>query len=404
MPTNSTECRNFTEHRQCCCRNAFTTLDHLVNCRFHDYQHHCRNEKQWYDRRGESAGTTGQVTRATNMKKMVIGAVIAAAVAVTATASFADKLDDVKAKGFVACGVTEGLSGFSLPDANNEWSGIDVDYCRAVASAVFGDPKAVRVIPTTSTNRWQMLTSGEVDILARTSTWTMQRDAELGVDFIGTLVYDGQGFLVKKSAGIKSALELGGAALCIEQGTTTELNAADYFATNNLEYTPVTFVGQAEVLKALEDGRCDAMTSDSTQLAANRSAFVDPSAYDILPEIISKEPLAPLVAQGDARWADIAKWTLFALINSEELGVSSANVDEMLASDNPEIRRLLGVEGDFGAYVGLSKDWAYNIVKGVGNYGELWERNVGESTPIGLPRGLNALWKDGGIMYAPPIR
>ena len=338
------------------------------------------------------------------MRKALLGAAIVASLGMTASVSFADKLDEVKARGFLLCGVTEGLSGFSLPDANNEWTGIDVDYCRAIASAIFNDPKAVRITPTTSTNRWQTLTSGEVDVLARTSTWTMQRDTELGVDFIGTLVYDGQGFLVKKDAGIKSALELSGAALCIEQGTTTELNAADYFASNNLEYTPVTFVGQPEVLKAFEDGRCDAVTSDSTQLAANRSAFADPSAYEILPEIISKEPLAPLVAQGDARWADIAKWTLFALLNAEELGVSSANVDEMLASDNPEIRRLLGVEGDFGGFVGLSKDWAYNIIKGVGNYSELWERNVGVNTPIGLPRGLNALWKDGGIQYAPPIR
>jgi general L-amino acid transport system substrate-binding protein len=338
------------------------------------------------------------------MKKQILGAAVAASLALTATAAWADKLEDVKARGFVACGVTEGLAGFSLPDANNEWAGIDVDYCRAIAAAVFNDAKAVRFTPTTSTNRWQTLTSGEVDVLARTSTWTMQRDTELGVKFVGTLVYDGQGFLVKKDAGIASALDLSGAALCIEQGTTTELNAADYFATNNLEYTPVTFVGQAEVLKAFEDGRCDAVTSDSTQLAANRSAFADPSLYELLPEIISKEPLAPLVAQGDDRWFNIARWTLYALLNAEELGVTSANVDEMLASDNPEIRRLLGVEGDFGAYVGLSKEWAYNIIKGVGNYSELWERNVGPNTPIGLPRGLNALWKDGGIQYAPPIR
>lgn len=338
------------------------------------------------------------------MANKLLMAAVVSAVALTATAAYADKLSDVKARGFLQCGVTEGLAGFSLPDTNNEWTGIDVDFCRAIAAAVFNDPKAVRFTPTTSTNRWQTLTAGEVDVLARTSTWTLQRDTDLGVKFVGTLVYDGQGFLVKKEAGIKSALELGGAALCIEQGTTTELNAADYFAANGLEYKPVTFVGQDEVLKAFEDGRCDAMTSDSTQLAANRTEFSDPSAFEILPEIISKEPLAPLVAQGDDKWFNIARWTYFALLDAEELGVTSANVDEMLGSDNPEVKRLLGVDGDFGAAMGLSKDWAYQIIKHVGNYAELWDRNVGPNTPIGLTRGLNELWKNGGIQYAPPIR
>lgn len=338
------------------------------------------------------------------MKKQIVGVAVAATLGLTATAAMADKLDDVKARGFLLCGVTEGLAGFSLPDANNNWAGIDVDFCRAMAAAIFNDPEAVRFTPTTSTNRWQTLTSGEVDVLARTSTWTMQRDTELGVKFVGTLVYDGQGFLVKNESGINSASELSGAALCIEQGTTTELNAADYFASNGLEYTPVTFVGQDEVLKAFEDGRCDAMTSDSTQLAANRTEFANPGDYKILPEIISKEPLAPLVAAGDDRWFNIARWTLAALLNAEELGVSSTNVDEMLGSDNPEIRRLLGVEGDFGVFVGLGKDWAYQIIKLVGNYAEIWDKNIGPDTPIGLPRGLNALWKDGGIQYAAPIR
>ena len=338
------------------------------------------------------------------MANKLLGLVAMAAVALTATSAFADKLADVQARGFLQCGVTEGVAGFSQPNASNEWAGIDVDFCRAIASALFNDPTAVRFTPTTSTNRWQTLTSGEVDVLARTSTWTMSRDTDLGVKFVGTIFYDGQGFLVKKSAGIKSALELSGASLCIEQGTTTELNAADYFAANKLEYTPVTFVGQAEVLKAFEDGRCDAMTSDSSQLAANRSDFASPADYDILPEIISKEPLAALVAQGDDKWFNIVRWTYYALLDAEELGVTKTNVDEMVGSDNPEIKRLLGVEGDFGTPLGLTKDWALQIIKGVGNYGEMYDRNVGPATPIGLARGLNALWKDGGIQYAPPIR
>jgi general L-amino acid transport system substrate-binding protein len=338
------------------------------------------------------------------MKKRLVAVAAALALALSAGVAYADKLDDVKARGYVQCGVTEGVAGFSLPDANNEWVGIDVDFCRAVAAAIFNDPQAVRFTPTTSTNRWQTLTSGEVDVLARTSTWTMQRDTDLGVTFVGTIVYDGQGFLVRKALGVDSVLDLSGASICIEQGTTTELNAADYFAANNMTFTPVTFVGQDEVVQAFEDGRCDALTSDSTQLASNRSEFAVPDDFMLLPEIISKEPLAALVAQGDDRWFNVTRWVFFAYINAEELGVTQANVDEMLGSDNPEIKRLLGVEGDFGAAIGLTKDWAYQVIKHVGNYGETFERNVGPNTEIGLVRGLNELWTNGGLQYAPPIR
>ncbi|AKR55673.1 amino acid ABC transporter substrate-binding protein [Youhaiella tibetensis] len=338
------------------------------------------------------------------MHKHIVSAAVAAVLSVTATAAYADTLSDVKAKGYVQCGVTGGVAGFSAPDANNNWSGLEVDFCRAVASAIFNDPSKVRYTPLTSQERFTALSSGEIDILSRTTTWTMSRDTQLGIKFIGTMFYDGQGFMVRKADGIASALDLSGANICIESGTTTELNAADFFSTNNLEYKPIVFVDQDEVVKAFEDGRCDVYTTDSSALAAERSKFANPDDYIILPEIISKEPLGPVVRQGDDLWFNINRWTYFALLEAEELGVTQANVDEMLGSDNPSIKRLLGVEGDFGTPIGLTKDWAYQIIKNIGNYGESFNRNVGPDTPIGLARGLNALWKDGGIQYAPPIR
>lgn len=328
----------------------------------------------------------------------------ASASAVFAQSAASPTLDAVKEKGFVQCGVTEGTTGFSVPDANNNWAGLDVDYCRALAAAIFDNPDAVRYTPLTSPERFTALSAGEVDILSRTTTWTMSRDTQLGLSFAGVMYYDGQGFMVRKAEGITSALELSGAAICIESGTTTELNAADYFASNNLDYNPVVFVGQDEAWKSYEDGRCDVMTTDSSALASNRTILEVPGDHIILPEIISKEPLGPVVRQGDAVWFNLARWTYFALLEAEELGVTQANVDEMLGSDNPAIKRLLGVEGDFGTSVGVSKDWAYQIIKHVGNYSEIFERHVGPNTVIGLERGLNALWQDGGIQYAPPIR
>ena len=343
------------------------------------------------------------------MSKVLLTIALAASLGVSATAAMAQTtasatLDAVKAKGYVQCGVTGGVAGFSAPDANNNWTGLEVDYCRALAAAIFNNPDNVRYTPLTSQERFTALSAGEIDVLSRTTTWTMSRDTQLGISFVGTMFYDGQGFMVREADGIASALELSGAAICIESGTTTELNAADYFASNNLEFNTVVFVDQDEVFKAYEDGRCDVYTTDSSALASERSKAADPDAHVILPDIISKEPLGPVVRQGDTGWFNLARWTYFALLEAEEMGVTQANVDEMLGSDNPAVKRLLGVEGDFGTPLGLTKDWAYQIIKALGNYGEIYERHVGPDTPIGLDRGLNALWNDGGIQYSPPIR
>lgn len=316
----------------------------------------------------------------------------------------ADTLADVKAKGYLQCGVTSGIAGFSAPDANNVWTGLEVDFCRAVAAAVFNDASKVRFTPLTTQERFPALTSGEIDVLSRRTTWTMTRDTTLGVNFVGTIYYDGQGFMVRKADGIKSAQDLAGAEICIEGDTTGQLNAADYFASNNVQVKMSTFVAQDEAVKAYQDGRCDVYTADASALASERSKFATPDDHVILPEIISKEPIGPVVRQGDDQWFKINRWTYFALLEAEELGVTSANVDEMLGSDNPAVKRLLGVEGDFGAPIGLTKDWAYQIIKLVGNYGESFERNIGPATDIGLERGLNALWTHGGLQYAAPIR
>jgi len=338
------------------------------------------------------------------MKKQLFTIAVATAVASISSVANAQLLDEVRSRGYLQCGVTEGVSGFSIPDENNNWVGIEVDYCRAVAAAIFDDPDAVRYTPLNTTVRWEALSGGSIDILSRQTTWTMQRDTELGITFVGTMFYDGQGFMVRADSGVSSVLELSGATICIEQGTTTELNAADYFAANGLDFVPQTFVGQDETVQTYEDGGCDAFTTDSSVLASERSGFADPDAHVILPEIISKEPLGPSVRAGDLQWFNITRWVYYALLNAEELGVSSENVDEMLNSDNPSIRRLLGEEGDFGAFIGLDNDWAYRIISHVGNYGELYEAHLGESTPIGIPRGINNLWNNGGIQYAPPIR
>jgi len=327
-----------------------------------------------------------------------------AAFGLATPAALADTLAAVKAKGFVQCGVSQSTPGFAMPDTNNNWAGLDVEYCRAMAAAIFNNADAVRYTPLTTTERFAALANGEVDVLSRTTTWTMGRDTSLGVSFSGVLYYDGQGFMVRKADSITSATQLSGSTICIERGTTTELNAADYFAANKMDYKPVPFDTETEAVKAFEDGRCQAFTTDSSALAGQRAQFSNPDDYIILPEIISKEPLGPAVKQGDPVWFNISRWTYFALLDAEELGVTSKNIDEMLGSDNPEIKRLLGVEDDFGAPIGLDKDWAYRIVKLVGNYAEIYDRTVGPNTPLKLARGLNALWKDGGIQYAPPIR
>ena len=314
-------------------------------------------------------------------------------------------LDSVKSKGFVQCGVSTGLPGFSSADDKGKWTGLDVDVCRAVAAAVFGDSEKVKYSPLTAKERFTALQSGEVDMLSRNTTWTLTRDSSLGLNFAGVNYYDGQGFLVTKALGVKSALELDGASFCIQAGTTTELNLADYFRANKMSYTPITFDKSDETVKAFEAGRCDALTSDQSQLYALRIQLKDPDSAMVLPEVISKEPLGPVVRQGDDDWFNIVRWSLFAMINAEEYGITSGNVDQMASSSkDPNVRRLLGLEGIKGQGLGLQDNWAAAIVKQVGNYSEAFERNVGMDSALKISRGLNALWSKGGIQYAPPIR
>jgi len=338
------------------------------------------------------------------MKKSVLLGTIAAA-SVLAGAASAATLDDVKADGVLKCGVTTGLVGFAAPDANGRWEGFDVAVCRAVAAAVLGDGDAVQFVPLSSKVRFTALSSGEVDLLARNTTWTLSRDADLGFTFVGVNYYDGQGFMVRKDLGVSSATELDGATVCIQTGTTTELNLADYFRTNGMSYEPVPIETNAEGQQQYLAGACDAYTTDASGLAATRATFENPEEHMVLPEIISKEPLGPLVREGDEPWGDIVRWTLNALITAEELGITQANVDEMAAgTENPEINRMLGAEGNLGEMLGLDPDWAVRAIKVGGNYGELFEANVGENTGLGLSRGLNALWTQGGLMYTPPFR
>jgi general L-amino acid transport system substrate-binding protein len=329
---------------------------------------------------------------------------MAAATIFVAGNAYAGTLDDVKAKGYLDCGVSTGVVGFAAPDDKGEWAGFDVDVCRAVAVAIFGDKTKVKFTPTTGKSRFPTLASGEIDMLARNTTWTFSRDVQLGFEFAGVNYYDGQGFMVRKDLGVKSAKELNGASVCIQTGTTTELNLSDYFKANGMKFEPIAIETNAEARPSYEQGRCDVYTTDASGLASTRAQMSDPKAHIILPEIISKEPLGPLVRHGDNQWGDVVRWTLNAMIIAEELGVTSANVDEMKNSPNAEIQRLLGVSGEYGEMMGLSKDWAYNIIKAVGNYGESFERNVGVNTPLGLERGLNQLWNKGGILYAPPFR
>ena len=338
------------------------------------------------------------------MKKSVFLSTLVAT-SVVAGAAFAGTLDDIKARGELICGSSSGLAGFGVPDANGVWAGFDVDLCRAVAAAIFGDPTKVKFVATTGETRFTALASGEVDLLVRNSTWTFSRDNDLKLDFVAVNYYDGQGFMVKSDLGVGSAKELDGATICIQTGTTTELNLADFFKQNNISYTPVTVADDSEAQRQYESGACDAFTTDASGLASTRAAMADPAAHVILPEIISKEPLGPVVRHGDNNWGDIVRWTYFAMLIAEEKGITKANIDEVLAATtDPEVKRLLGTEGEMGAMMGLDAAWAYNSIKAVGNYGEVFEANIGTSTPIGLTRGLNALWSQGGLQYAPPVR
>jgi len=341
------------------------------------------------------------------MKKFALSVLLGAAtLAYTASGASASTLSDVKAKGFIQCGVNTGLLGFAQPDASGNWAGFDVDFCKAVASAVFGDATKVKYTPLSSKDRFTALQSGEVDLLSRNTTWTINRDTALGLNFRPITYYDGQGFMVRKELNVKSALELSGAAVCVQSGTTTELNLADYFKANNLQYNPVVFDKLEEVNAAYDSGRCDVYTTDQSGLYSLRLTLKNPDDNVVLPEIISKEPLGPAVRQGDEQWFDIVSWTAYALINAEEFGITQKNVDEMKGSANPDIKRFLGAEqgSTIGTDLGLTNDWAYNIIKGVGNYGEVFDRNIGAGSPLKIARGLNALWNKGGIQYAPPVR
>lgn len=336
------------------------------------------------------------------MRYLVTALALAAGSLVTAAS--AQTLNTVKQRGFLACGVSQGLPGFSNPDDRGNWTGLDVDLCRAIAAAIFNDPSKVRFSPLSAKDRFTALQSGEIDVLSRNSTWTLSRDSQLGLNFSAINYYDGQGFIVRKSLKVNSALELNGASVCTQTGTTTELNVADFFRANRMKYELITFATADEAVKAYDAGRCDVFTTDASGLYAEKLKLTNASDHVILPEIISKEPLGPVVRHGDDQWFDLVRWTHYAMVNAEELGVSSKNIDEALRSEKPEVRRLVGTEGNFGEQLGLTKDWVVRIVRHVGNYGESFDRNVGSGSKLGIARGLNALWNKGGLQYAPPVR
>jgi general L-amino acid transport system substrate-binding protein len=339
------------------------------------------------------------------MKRFATAFAIATVLAFGVQAASAQTLKAVKDRGELWCGSNGQLAGFGMPDTQGNWTGFDVDFCRAIAAAIFNDPTKVKFVPLTAANRITALQSGEIDVLSRNTTWTMSRDTSLGIDFTGVRYYDGQGFMVHKALKVSSALELNDASVCVQQGTTTELNLADYFRSNHMTIKTVTFATLDEAIKAYDAGRCDAFTTDSSGLYGSRILLADPSASIVLPEIISKEPLSPAVRQGDDTWEDLVRWVHYAMVDAEELGVNKGNVDDQVkTSTNPEIRRLLGAEGQFGEALGLTNDWAVRILKALGNYGESFERNVGQGSQLKIARGLNALWTKGGLQYGIPVR
>src|SRR4026208_255257 len=338
------------------------------------------------------------------MKRVISILALAATVGLAASSASAQTLNTVKQRGILNCGASGTLAGFGLPDAQGKWTGLDVDFCKAIAAAIFDDANKVKYVPLSAKDRFTALQSGEVDVLARNTTWTSSRDTSLGLNFVGVNYYDGQGCMVRKSLKVNSALELNSASICVQQGTTTELNLADFFGANKMQLKSVTFATANEAVKAYDAGRCDAYTTDASALYAERLRVTNPDDHVILPEIISKEPLGPVVRHGDDQWYDIVKWTLFAMIDAEELNISSKTLDDAMKSPNPEIKRFVGAEGNYGEQLGLTKDWAVRIIKQVGNYGESFERNVGMGSPLKIERGLNKLWTKGGIQYAPPIR
>ena len=337
------------------------------------------------------------------MKRVNLVLGVVAALCLSVAAASAQTLKAVKDRGSLICGVSQGLPGFSNPDDKGNWTGFDVDFCRALAAAILNDPTKVKFTPLSAKDRFEPLKSGGIDVLSRNTTWTLSRDVAYG-NFTGVTYYDGQGFMVRKALKVNSALELNGASVCTQTGTTTELNLADFFRANNMKYEVIAFGTADETVKAYEAGRCDVFTTDVSQLYAEKLKLTNPNDHVILPEVISKEPLGPLVRHGDDQWFDVVKWVNFAMLNAEELGVSSKSIDEALKSNQPEIRRLLGLEGNYGEQLGLTKDWVVRIIKHVGNYGEVFDRNVGAGSKLGISRGLNRLWTKGGIQYAPPIR
>ena len=338
------------------------------------------------------------------MKRVSLVFTLALATGLSTQMVNAQTLKTVKDRGMLSCGVSSGLPGFSNPDDKGNWTGLDVDVCRAVAAVIFNDPTKVKFVPLSAKDRFTALQSGEIDMLSRTTTWTLSRDTSLGANFTGVNYYDGQGFMVKKSLKVNSALELNSASVCVATGTTTEQNLADYFKGNNMKYEVIAFATNDETIKAYESGRCDVFTTDVSGLYAERLRLANPADHVVLPEVISKEPLGPMVRHGDDQWFDLVKWVLFAMVDAEELGITQKNADEMAKSDKPELKRVFGTDGNLGEQLGVTKDWVSRIVKAVGNYGESFDRNVGAGSKLGIARGLNQLWNKGGIQYAPPIR
>jgi general L-amino acid transport system substrate-binding protein len=342
--------------------------------------------------------------KAFSVNRLSVIFVTVAGLLISSVAAQAQMLKRVMDRGALICGVTQGLPGFSLPDDRGNWTGFDVDFCRAMAAAIFNDASKVKFSPLSAKDRFTALQSGEIDVLARVTSWTLSRDTALGLNFAAVTYYDGQGFLIRKSLKVNSALELNGASICTQTGTTSELNLSDFFRTHKIKYELVAFATADEVVKAYDTGRCDVFSTDVSQLYAERLKLTNPNDHMILPEIISKEPLAPVVRQGDDQWLDVARWTHFAMLNAEELGVGAKNIGEAMKSDRPDVMRLVGTEGNFGEQLGLKKGWAEHIIRLVGNYGEVFERNLGTGSRLAIPRGINNLWNKGGIQYAPPIR
>jgi general L-amino acid transport system substrate-binding protein len=347
---------------------------------------------------------SGTTLKGFAMKRVSLVFTLALAAGLSTAVATAQTLKTVKDRGTLSCGVSQGLPGFSSPDDKGNWTGLDVDICRALAAAIFDDPTKVKFVPLSAKDRFTALQSGEIDVLSRNTTWTLSRDTSLGANFTGVTYYDGQGFLVKKSLKVNSALELNSASVCVQTGTTTEQNLADFFKSNNMKYEVIAFGSNDEAVKAYESGRCDVFTTDVSGLYADRLKLSNPADHAVLPEVISKEPLGPMVRHGDDQWFDLVKWVLFAMVDAEELGITQKNADDMAKSDKPELKRIFGSDGNFGESLGVTKDWVSRIIKAVGNYGESFDRNVGAGSKLGIARGLNQLWNKGGIQYAPPIR